>query len=374
MRDRHVCILTSAHGPYDTRIFHKQARSYVAAGYRVSLVVPHAEATDRDGVAVHRVRPTRGRLPRMTVGVWRVLRRALQLNADLYHMHDPELVPAGFVLKAMGKRVVFDVHEDTVNDILNKDYLFPPWLLPVVSFAYGAVERAAGHAFDGIVVARDDLVGHFAEFADPTLVRNYPSRDIVGPPPHANGDGHLRVIYVGAMSTERGMMELMDAVQLAAERLPVELHLYGACSPASLEAAIREHPASRHTTFFGAVDYRRIPAILSAADVGVVCFHPSPNHVNSGPTKLFEYMAAGIPCIASDFPMWRDVVAGHGCGICVDPLDARAIADALLELGRDPGARQRMGAAGRRAILDEVNWETEATNLMMLAERVLQRE
>jgi glycosyltransferase involved in cell wall biosynthesis len=112
---------------------------------------------------------------------------------------------------------------------------------------------------------------------------------------------------------------------------------------------------------------------LEDADAGLVCFLPAPNHVEAGPNKLFEYMAAGLPVIASDFPAWRPIVEGNDCGLCVDPADPAAIARAILYLAENPGRRAEMGANGRRAVMERYNWEAEGRRLIAAYERLTRR-
>jgi glycosyltransferase involved in cell wall biosynthesis len=97
---------------------------------------------------------------------------------------------------------------------------------------------------------------------------------------------------------------------------------------------------------------------------GIVTFHPLPNHLDSHPTKMFEYMSSGIPVIASDFPLWRDIIEGNQCGICVDPLDPKAIAAAIDYVVTHPQAAKAMGENGRRAVLQKYNWTVQANRLI----------
>src|SRR6266852_8296265 len=115
-RERRVCVLTSVHSPFDVRIFHKECKALVQAGYRVSMVAPHEEDMVVEGVAIRAVPRSRRRIWRMTGTALHVLRKALAEQADVYHFHDPELIPVGLFLRACGKKVVYDIHEDVPQD------------------------------------------------------------------------------------------------------------------------------------------------------------------------------------------------------------------------------------------------------------------
>src|SRR5580704_6176866 len=98
-----VVHLTSVRGPRDMRVFYKECRSLVRAGYAVTLIAPGTEEQLVDGVSIHAVPRLKSRLFRMTLTAWRVYQKALRQAADVYHFHDPELVPLGLLLRLRGK-------------------------------------------------------------------------------------------------------------------------------------------------------------------------------------------------------------------------------------------------------------------------------
>jgi hypothetical protein len=89
------------------------------------------------------------------------------------------------------------------------------------------------------------------------------------------------------------------------------------------------------------------------------------------PTKLFEYMAARVPVVASDFPLYRAIVEGAGCGIVVDPTSPHAIAEAVRYLLDHPEDAQAMADRGRAAMLERYNWHASKEALLELYARVL---
>jgi glycosyltransferase involved in cell wall biosynthesis len=327
-------------------------------------VIPH----DRDeivaGVRIHAIPKPRNRLTRMLGGPQRVLREALRLRADVYHFHDPDLIPVGLILKGLGKRVIYDVHEDVPKSILGKRYL-PNWLIGPLAVATGAVEKSATQAFDLVILARDDIEESFRNHARTILVRNYPKRDVFATRERVErSDGEFVVVYSGGLTPGRGAVEMVEALSLVPERCRARLVIYGRFWPDDLEERLRSLPGFGNVDYRGWVEHQTLPVELARADAGIVCFLPEPNHVNAGPTKLFEYMAAGLPVVASRFPMWRDVVEGKDCGICVDPAEPREIAAALEYLADNRHRAVAMGENGRRAVLTEYNWEAEAERLV----------
>lgn len=363
-----VVVLTSAHPRADIRIFVKQCRSLAAAGHQVTLVVADGLGDAVvDGIAIKDVGKPVGRLRRMTQGIWRVGRAAWQLQADVYHFHDPELIPVGLLLRLDDRRVVYDVHEDVPRQILAK-----PWIRPMlrraIARAFEWVEDWAAGCFSAVVAAtptiRDRFLPHQPQTVD---VNNFPILSELTPA----GDWHAKehaVCYLGGITRVRGIMEALDALTQTDSRLL----LAGAFNEAVLEQEARAHPGWLQTEYLGVVDRAGVQQVLGRARVGLVTLHPIINYLDALPIKLFEYMAAGIPVVASDFPLWRQIVQDADCGLCVDPLDPGAIAKAIRALLADEARALELGRNGRRAVEQHYQWSVEAEKLLTLYRRLAQ--
>ncbi|MFN3791830.1 glycosyltransferase [Massilia sp.] len=357
-----IVHLSSAHPRFDTRIFVKQCRSLASHGHELSLVVADGLGDAcRDGIRIVDVGRPSGRGERMLRTTWRVGRAALALGADVYQLHDPELIPVGLRLALGGRKVVFDAHEDVPNQLLDKPYLSPR-NARLLSRAYGMLEGGALRRFDGVLAAtptiRDRLAAHQALLVD---VNNYPrAEEFTGPAP--TGEARASFCYVGSISAIRGVRELVQACALL--RTPARLALAGSFAEAELEAEVRRHPGWRRVDALGHLDRKGIARVMGRAFAGLVTLLPTASYREALPVKMFEYMAAGIPVIASDFPLWRDIVEGSRCGLCVDPRDPAAIAAAIDHLASHPRQAREMGANGRRAVLDRYNWENEEAKLI----------
>jgi glycosyltransferase involved in cell wall biosynthesis len=356
-----IAHLTSAHPRNDPRIFIKQCRTLAAHGYDVTLVVADGKGDERkDGVTIVDVGCLSGRVTRMFTTTQRVFAQAVALDADIYHLHDPELIPAGLKLKRQGKTVIFDSHEDTSRQLLGKPYL-DPMSRRLLSAAYCAYERFACSRFDGIIAATPFIRDMFLTINPVTVdINNFP---IIG-----EFDGAMpwamksdQVCYVGRISGIRGIRQMVQAGAML--QSGARLKLAGRFSEPVLEAEVRGHPGWRHVTELGTLDRAGVRDVMSHSVAGMVTLLPLPNHVDSLPTKMFEYMSSGIPVIASNFPLWREIIEGNRCGICVDPLDPKAIAAAIDYLVCNPDIAKAMGQRGRHAVLQKYNWGVEAARL-----------
>jgi glycosyltransferase involved in cell wall biosynthesis len=368
---KHVCVMTSVHPPFDVRIFHKECRALVEAGYRVTLIVPHCKSLVRDGVRVKATPVRRGRLQRATLGVWDVLISALKEQADVYHFHDPELIPAGILLRLLGRKVVYDVHEDLPGTISYKDYL-PRWIRKPLAYFVGAIEGVLSGVFSGIITATPFLAERFSRFNPKTsVVHNFPLLEEFQPS-NSNRAPASSFVYVGmSITPQRGGRELVKAIDLVSDSAAAHLVLVGRFESAQFLDELRALPGWTKTSAQGYLDRDKLAAVLCEARAGLVTIHPEPNYLYSYPVKLFEYMACGIPLIASDFPCIRQLVDEARCGILVDPKDHREIAAAMNYLLEHPTEADAMGENGRSAILQKFNWTRERKNLLDVYDRLL---
>lgn len=364
-----ISHLTSAHPRGDTRIFIKQCRSLAKAGFSVSLVVADGKGHEiLDGVQVFDVGHLPGRLERMLTTTRRVFRQAVELDADLYHLHDPELLPVGLKLKRIGKRVIFDAHEDVPKQLLGKPYLGPV-RLRILAGAFSLYERYTCSKFDGLVAATPYIRDKFLTINSCTVdINNFP---VLGEldaaiPWHSKQD---EVCYIGGIAAIRGINEVIVAMSQLPSK--VRLNLAGRFSEVAVELAIKKMPGWQRVNELGFVDRLGVRKVLGRSVAGLVTLRPVINYLDALPVKMFEYMAAGIPPIASNFPLWREIVEGNDCGLCVDPLDPAAIARAIDYLVTHPDEARRMGENGRRAVIEKYNWSIEEVKLLSFYERVL---
>jgi len=353
-----IAHLTSAHPRNDTRIFIKQCRTLAAHGYDVTLVVADDNGDERrDGVTITDVGRLPGRIKRIFGTTRRVRAKALELNVDIYHIHDPELLPVGLKLKRLGKKVIFDSHEDVPRQLLTKPYLGPV-SGKIASFAFSLIEQYACRRFDGIIGATPFIRNNFLKINPRTIdVNNFPMEDEFACATTWTNKRN-EVCYVGGIGAIRGIRELVHANEYL--RSNARVNLVGKISDPKLEGELKSYSGWDRVNEHGFLDRDGVKEVMERSLAGIVTFHPLPNHTDSLPTKMFEYMSAGIPVIASDFPLWREIIEGNQCGICIDPLDPKAIATAIDYVVMNPQAAKKMGQNGRQAVQNKYNWTAQA--------------
>ncbi len=372
MLENIVCHLTSVHRPFDTRIFVKEAKTLMQAGYKVVIVAPHNKDEVVNGIRIRAVPKPAGRRERIFQTSYEVYKAALDENAMLYYFHDPELIPVGLMLKMRGKKVVYDVHEDLPRQILTKHWI-NPLLRRGVAIGAQLMEIFGAYCFDRVVTATETIAKRFPSNKT-SIIYNYPvigelsTMDSISMPYDKRP---LNVVYVGGITLIRGIREMVEAMSFMPTQSGIRLVLAGNFDPPELENEMRCISSWKYINYLGWQTREQIAKILANARVGLVLLHPTLNYLDSYPVKLFEYMSAGIPVVASDFQLWRKIIEDIKCGIVVDPLNPKAIADAILWLLENPIEAEKMGKRGQKAIYERFNWDTQAKKYVSITRELL---
>lgn len=359
-----VAHMTSVHAALDGRIFSRECRTLVRAGYDIVIIAPGGEDRIVDGVRIRAVPIPRNRAQRVLVTAPAVVRAALRERCDVYHFHDPELIPFGLLLRALGKRVIYDAHEDVPKDVASKRYI-PRALRRPLAWLVGQVSRSCSRAFDATIIAVPSIAGSVRGHR--VVVHNYPVLEEMSRVPVRPWRSRRRAaIYAGSISDSRGLREMLEAMGSGAIPQGARLTLAGRFEDEALAQYAQADPGWARVDYAGWSDEAVLWRMMSDAKLGIVTLHPTPAFLDSMPMKLFEYMALGLPVVASDFPTWRSIVESSRCGLLVDPLDPRAIAQAIGYLLCHPDEAEQMGRNGRQAVMSRFAWESEAARLLEL--------
>lgn len=368
-----ITHITTVHQRSDTRIFQRECRTLAKSGFQVALIAQHDRNEMVDGVCILGLPRPKNRLNR----IFGLTRRAFQLafkeDSEIYHFHDPELLIVGLLLKLFTKgRVIYDVHEDIPQQILSKHWI-PAYFRSPIAMIFNIVEKLAARFLDGIVVATESIATKFARF-DPVVIHNYPDLHMLPTQSQTNPlEKEDVLIYIGGISEIRGAFEMVRAFEYLDPYPEARLELIGRFEPENLEKRIHNLPGYKNVRFLGWLSWEKAWQRAQDSIAGIVLFHPVPNHIRSLPNKLFEYMATGLPIIASNFPLWKDIIETNHCGLTVDPLNPKEISRAIEYLILHPDEARLMGERGRRAVVERYNWEKEGEKLLSLYGELLKR-
>lgn len=371
LRMKKVCHVTSAHQRYDTRIFQKECRT-LAKEYKVFLVVNDSLPDETIGnVSVLSTNLTpKNRAERFFKVKKKMMELALDVNADIYHFHDPDLI--GFALRVQKKlrhcKIIFDSHEDVPAQILGKKWI-PSIFRNEVSWLFMQYQRKLFPKFDYLIGVTPHLVEKLRRINPcAAMVTNYPILDTTNT---AEKEKQSNVIcFAGGISEQWNHRLIIDAI----ETLDVNYLLCGSSSEKYIES-LKVSQGWEKVQYMGKLPFDEVQEIYQTANVGMAVLSSSPNtdyeNGTLGNTKIFEYMQSGLPVICTDFVLWREIVEENNCGICVDPRDENAVREAIRYMIDHPCEAQKMGENGRLLVQKKYNWDAESAKLMKVYRELL---
>ena len=360
-----VCHVTSAHNSFDTRVFHKECVSLAAGGFEVYLVAP---GEDREDHGVHVVgigeKPA-GTLNRIRSGFpGKAYQKALSLDCEIYHIHDPELLPYALRLKKRGKTVIFDSHEFYSLLLEEKEYV-PAALRKTAARIYAAGETYILRRLDAVITpctvdGRNIFEGRARRIV---FIDNLPLPEAIQGVGTFSDGSENTVGYLGSISRSRGIGPLVKACHAA----NAKLRLAGSVWPAYLEE-LKAMPEYSCVEYEGVLSIGQIPDFCRRIRVGMATLLPVGQYarVDNLPTKVYEYLGAGLPVIISNNRPGRKLAEEFDCCLCVDPENIEEVAAAIRDLLDDPERAGSMGERGYKAVMERYSWAREAEKLLAL--------
>lgn len=363
-----ICHITTVHPRFDTRIFIKQCIS-LSKHYQVNLIVADGMGDEtKDGVIFHDIGlRQKARIKRAKIDSEKALKKALELNCEVYHLHDPELSRIGIKLKKAGKKVIYDAHEDLPRQIYGKPYL-KNWMKPLLSKFIEWQENKSVKQFDYIITATTHIKNRFLKINPHSIdINNYP---IIGELKNNTEwkSRNNKICYIGAIDKVRGIYEMVDSLKYT----NAKLLLGGKFSSIGLENKIKLKKHWVDVEYKGFIDREKVSEVLSNSKAGLVTLHPIINYLDALPVKMFEYMMAGLPVITSNIPLWKDIIETTKSGIAVNPLNPKEIGEAINYLINNPEEAEQMGKNGQKAVKEKYNWEIEEKKLIAVYKEILE--
>ncbi|WP_042143753.1 glycosyltransferase [Paucisalibacillus sp. EB02] len=368
---KRVVHLTTVHHPYDPRIYHKECKSLNRAGFDVTLIAQEADEPSSTRDIKHiKLKKYDSRLKRMIFGTFDAYKKAKKLDADVYHFHDPELLPVGWLLKKKSNIVIYDIHEDYITSILQKDYLSKP-IKKIIAKTYKFMEALFSHKLELCLAEKyyKDI------YPRGKCILNYPTiNENILNQQRDNGMLENELLYTGNVTHVRGAL-IHAKLPLIDESIKV--HFVGKCSRNVANEMYQVANNKKEKLVIEGLDRfvqkERIEECYLSKNwlAGIALFPPTEHYMKKELTKFFEYMSAGLPVLCSDFPVWKNFIETYQCGIAVDPYNDEEIKKAIDYLKSHPEEAKKMGENGKKAVLLSLNWNVEEKKLVSWYEELL---
>jgi len=373
-----VVHITTVHYPLDTRIYQKQCKTLENNGFDVSLIAKyHENLSNLDAdvpVKIITLSPVNNRLLRMSKSVLEAYKIASKLDANIYHLHDPELIPLGLLLKIQGKRVIYDVHEDYPKRIIVKHWIPDPFK-KLIAILYGALEIGTSRLFNAIICTESDVQKRLGDKAivieNAPLVQSDTIELAYKYSKNINKDNSFRVVFVGGLTEVGGLFNMVKAMELVNQVIDSRLWLGGLCPNEDEWKNVQNLPGWKYVDYLGYLTQAEAYSYVLSSDVGLITYLPVGGQEKANPNKIYEYQRFGIPFIASNFDLWTEKLEDVNSGMFVDSTNVKSIADAILYLHNNKEEAIKMGRNGQAFILEHYNWDLEAKKLLGLYGKII---
>lgn len=362
-----IVHITSVHSAYDIRIFHKECKTLAKAGYDIKMIAPHDLYEKVDGVQIIPLPKPKNRLYRMSLTLWQIYWLAIRENADIYHIHDPELLILATIFRYKEKKVIYDIHEDIPRAIIHREWL-PFYWRKIISSLAEIIENWNARKMSLLIAATPFIKSRFSRKGYKTVtINNFPIKNELISITSEHYIREKAVCYIGGIDYNRCIREILRSL----EKTDAELFLAGLFSSDKEKKSIMLLPGWKKVRDLGQINRKEVARVLGKCQAGLVLYYPHPNHINAQPNKMFEYMSAGLPVIASHFPLWRDIIEKNHCGLCCDPLNPDEIARCIQWIIEHKEEAHCMGRNGRRAVEEKYNWDAQSKIFLNEYEKLL---
>jgi glycosyltransferase involved in cell wall biosynthesis len=369
-----ICHITTVHPVFDVRIFVRECASLAQNGFQTFLIARTDSDRVENGVNIIALHDNTARGVKRIVNMWRAMKKAFGLRADLYHFHDPELIPVGVMLRVLTrKKIIYDAHEDVKAHALSKSWPVRGSKRMIACFLRG-LEIFATPFFSAVFVPIDTLPAFGGKAV---LLRNYPLLPDKLPETGPGEGAKKTLIYLGGIREKRCPFEMLAAVKILKERYPdILLNLAGPFFPPDLkyrvEQFVENHGLTENVNITGRVSWEEGCRLIRESDIGLCVLYPEADFERALPTKMFEYMMYGKPVVVSDFPRWREIVEETACGVTVDSIAPEKMAKAVSDLYGNVEHMRQMGANGQKAVKTTYNWKSEERQLVRTYEALFE--
>ena len=365
---RNIFIGTSVHRWNDNRIFYKEAIS-LAKCFNVQLHAPaDFDQKSLHGVTIFGLPIWKKESDRKKIRKELWVRLKKNTDTDIFIFHDPELIWIGIKAAIFSDiKVIYDIHEDTIQSIRRKK-----WLTPLNKFiaiiGYSLLQGVSKWIFKHYILAEDSYKNFIK--SNFTVIRNYPIKKEW--PKERNKIFDL--VYLGDVTEDRGGLLMIDLLSILTDKYPeVKLALVGkieANAYVLINERVNTLKLENHVQLFGYMNYPDAMEIVCKSKIGLCLLKPVQNYIYSYPTKLFDYMQAGVPYICSNFALYEELLNECQAGITVDPMDIRTAAKEISSILEDSLKYDTMSKNGLSSLENSYNWATQEEKLFELIKTI----
>ncbi|MPW26971.1 glycosyltransferase [Alkalibaculum sp. M08DMB] len=363
-----VCHITSAHTRYDIRIYSKECTTLANNNYEVILLVN--DENDDEFINNIFIMSTKfiskNRLDRFMFSRKKLYLKALEVDADIYHLHDPDLLPLGNKLKLLGKKVIFDSHEDVPAQIKDKQWI-PRIIRNIISNFYRMYEIYSIKNFDAVISVTPHIVDRFLKNnSNSVMITNFP---IIEDMVNVERNTANSICFAGGISEQWNH----DKVIIAIEKIQGIKYIIAGKSSKEYISYLEKLPAWDKVDYIGVVPHSEVKNIYDSSIAGMALNYSTQAKKEGtlGNTKLFEFMQAKLPIICSNYKLWKEIMEKYNCGICVDPHNVNEIKEAIEYYINNPQEAIKMGQNGRIAVEEKYNWKTQEVILLQLYKEIV---
>lgn len=355
-----VCHITSGHERYDTRILKKECISLVKNGHDVYLIVNDKLRNEvYEGVnIISSGISKRNRLMRL-FSTYRIYKIAMKLNAECYHLHEPNLLLLGKKLKKRKKKIIFDSHEDFPKHV-SQSLQIPIFLRKFIEVLYSRIEKNILRKFDAVFAVSPQIVDRLKKVNVNThLLTNYPFKYSGEIKKNVNT---RKLVFVGGISSQWNHLRILDAIQ----QLEDVKYILAGYGPLDYLNKLKKHPAWEKVDYRGKVSFEQVKSIYEEANLALVLniSNQIKNIGTLGNTKMFECMNYGLPILCSDYVLWSNMVDKYDNGFTCDPFNVQDIKDSILSALGDSEILLQKSFNAKSSVDKEFNWSTQENVLI----------
>jgi len=364
-----VCHIISGYYRIDARVFQRQCKSLKKYDFEVSVLTNDGDPEETiEGIPFYSCnRVYNSRIKTLIFAFHQFYEKAKMIDADVYQLHSPELLPLGMKLKKLGKKVVYDAHEHMPMHILEKDWIPKPFRFLLSKFVKLYMEYILPK-FDFTITPHSHVLEDLkTTVKNIELIANFP---LVKKSTNFSFEEYKNrnniICYTGTVYPYSNQQLLAYALQSINN---LKYDIAGYIDEELLHELELIIPPSK-LKFHGRLPFNKLSKFYNNSTIGYVLYDYKLNlgyKLGSyGTNKIFEYMEEGLPFICTDYILWKEICDNYHCGIYVPPGDKQKLEEALNFLIENKEEAYKMGQNGKQAVKDVFNWSSEESKYVKI--------